>query len=109
MIVREWRARAGVDRASASPEHFREVVVPKLRVLPGFVSATLLSRPLAGQLEFVVLTRWTSLARIHAFAGPEIDTAVVDPVAETMLASFDSHVQHYEVLAEAGPATDPSL
>lgn len=98
--MREWRARVGAERASAYPEHFRGAVLPKLRALDGFVTATLLSRRVDEHVEFVVLTRWTSLESIRGFAGQDLSKAVVEPAARATLSSFDLTVQHYDVLAE---------
>ncbi len=38
---------------------------------------------------------------IRAFAGEEIDEAVVEPGAVAALLDFDAKVQHYEVIEEA--------
>jgi hypothetical protein len=48
-----------------------------------------------------VLTRWKSMDAIRAFAGSEIDNAVVEPGAVAALIDFDAKVQHYEVIEEA--------
>jgi hypothetical protein len=61
-----------------------------------------LSRRLLGdRIEFLVLTRWKSMDAIRAFAGGEIDNAVVEPGAVAALINFDAKVQHYEVIDEA--------
>lgn len=98
MIIREWRGRADLSRADAYPEHFRDAVVPELRGLAGFVGAHLARRVTGGRLEFVVLTRWRSLDAVRAFAGSDIEKAVVEPGAVAALTDFDAHVRHYEVI-----------
>ena len=61
-----------------------------------------MSRRLLGdRIEFLVLTRWKSMDAIRAFAGGEIDNAVVEPGAVAALINFDAKVQHYEVIDEA--------
>lgn len=101
MIIREWRGRASLSRADAYPRHFRDAVLPELRRLPGFLGAHLAQRRLADDIEFLVLTRWRSMAAIGAFAGPHPDQAVVEPGAVAALTDFDRVVQHYEVIEDA--------
>ena len=69
--------------------------------LPGFVGAHLSRRRLGDGIEFLVLTRWKSMDAIRAFAGSEIDNAVVEPGTVAALIDFDAKVQHYEVIEEA--------
>jgi heme-degrading monooxygenase HmoA len=101
MITRAWRGRAGRSKPDAYPKHFREAVVPELRTVPGFLGAQLSRRAMGDQVEFLVLTRWQSMAAVRAFAGPAVDKAVVEPGAIAALDDFDDTVQHYEVLEEA--------
>lgn len=100
MIIREWRGRADPARAEAYPKHFRDNVVPELRHVPGFLGAHLARRSLDGGLEYIVLTRWQSMESIKAFAGNEIDKAVVEPGAVAALIDFDDFVRHYEVVED---------
>ncbi len=101
MIIREWRARASLAQAEAYPSHFRTKVVPDLNRLPGFAGAHLCRRHRGDGIEFLVLTRWKSMDAIRAFAGSEVDNAVVEPGAAATLIDFDAKVRHYEVLEEA--------
>ena len=103
MIMREWRGRTHPSKQEAYPKHFHANVVPELRRLPGFVGAHLSSRKLCDQIEFLVLTRWQSLDSIRAFAGADIEKAVVEPEAVAALVEFDAAVRHYEILEEVPP------
>ena len=103
MIIREWRGRASLSRAGAYPKHFREKVIPELRQVPGFAGAFLARREAGDGLEFVVLTRWQSMDSIKAFAGAEVDKAVVEPGAVAALTGFDATVRHYEILEDVAP------
>jgi heme-degrading monooxygenase HmoA len=100
MIVRAWRGYASVAQSSAYPDHFRRRVVPELERIDGFLGASLLRQDRGDETEFLVLTRWTSMAAIRTFAGDEIEKAVVEPAAADALMRFDSTVQHYEVVEE---------
>jgi len=99
MIIREWRGRAGTD-AEAYPRHFRSDVAPELRRIPGFLGAHLSRRRLNDDIEFVVLTKWSSMEAIRAFAGADVGKAVVEPAAVAALRSYDDRVQHYETIAD---------
>lgn len=101
MILREWRGRALASAADAYPDHFCGSVLPELLHIPGFLGATLSRRDTDGNVEFLVLTRWQSLAAIKAFAGDEFGRAVVEPGAVAALVDFDATVQHYEIIEEA--------
>jgi heme-degrading monooxygenase HmoA len=100
MIIREWRGRASLSRADEYPRHFREKVVPELRHVPGFAGAGLSRRQLGDRLEFLVLTRWQSMDAVRAFAGDDVETAVVEPGAVAALIEFDTSVHHYEVVED---------
>ena len=104
MVIREWRGRASPDRADAYPAHFRTIVVPELRSLPGFRGAHLSRKNLGNVIEFLVLTRWESLEAIEAFAGSSIAKAIVEPGGVAALLDFDATAQHYEVIEEISPA-----
>lgn len=103
MIIREWRGRAPRTRSGEYPTHFRTRVVPELRNVPGFLGATLSKREDSERVEFVVLTRWKSLDAVRAFAGADIDRAVVEPGAVAALSDYDHTVRHYEILEEVAP------
>ncbi|HEY0745321.1 MAG TPA: antibiotic biosynthesis monooxygenase [Steroidobacteraceae bacterium] len=98
MVIREWRGRASRSNAALYPVHFRDVVVPDLRQVPGFVGAVLSHREMADRVEYLVLTQWVSMDAIKGFAGPMIEQAVVEPGAIHALESYDSTVTHYDVL-----------
>jgi heme-degrading monooxygenase HmoA len=100
MIVRTWRAHAASSNSLAYVAHFRRDVVPTLRRVTGFLGATLLTADHGDVVEFLVLTRWTSIEAIRGFAGDDVERAVVDPDAVAALVSFDRTVHHYEVLEE---------
>ncbi|MGB6355083.1 MAG: hypothetical protein WBF21_13980, partial [Steroidobacteraceae bacterium] len=85
-------------RSAEDPKHFQGSVVPNLRKLHGFLGAFLNERLQGDQVEFLVLTRWTSMDAIHAFAGSDSEKAVVEPEAIAALIDYDRTVRHYEVL-----------
>ena len=101
MIVRTWRGRAAIAQQEAYPAHFRAAVLPELQRIAGFRGASLLRTETAGEIEFLVLTRWESMEAIRAFAGEDVGHAVVEPAAVAALVDFDTRVRHYDVIEEA--------
>jgi heme-degrading monooxygenase HmoA len=103
MIARLWSARATPENWPAYQRHFTENVIPELRAVKGYVSASLLTRRSAAELEILVITLWRSFEAIDAFAGPDREAAVVAPNAAALLTNFDRRVRHYEVATTDTP------
>jgi heme-degrading monooxygenase HmoA len=103
MISRHWKGTARPGQAAAYLEHLRSETFPQLAAIPGFVRASVMSRPHAEGTEFQVVTVWESLDAIRAFAGPRVEAAVVPPAVQAMMATYDAEVAHYEVQAEHLP------
>ena len=100
MIVREWRGRAEARNASAYVDHFRGNVLPELHRIDGFRGASLLCRDRGSEVEYVVLSRWASMDAVRAFAGDDVEKAVVEPQAVAALLDFDPRVEHYLVVED---------
>jgi mannose-6-phosphate isomerase-like protein (cupin superfamily) len=107
VIARRWRGWAdGPANADAYVTHFDRDVRPKLEAADGFVDATVERFADAdGRTEIVVVTRWETADAIKAFAGDDVDAAVVEPEARAVLVDYDERVRHIE-LAE-GDAFGP--
>lgn len=103
MIARLWTAVASRQNAAAYRAHFQAGVVPSLRVLDGYVGGWLWTLDEGEDTRIVVVTRWRSLQAIRAFAGDDIEAAVVAENARRMLLSWDERVRHYTVLVEDRP------
>jgi heme-degrading monooxygenase HmoA len=99
-VTRQWRARATPEGALAYSSHLSGSVLPQLQALAGFRGVTLLNRPVAGEVEITVQTRWDNMAAIAAFAQPELEAAVVEPAAAAVLLSYDDLVTHHQVILE---------
>lgn len=97
MISRHWKGIAKPGRAEAYIDHLKSDTFPKLASIPGFLSASILSRAVDAGTEFQIVTVWESLDAIRSFAGPKADVAVVPAVVQALMSSYDSHVVHYEV------------
>ena len=98
MIARHWRGLVKRDRAAAYVEHLQSETLPQLVQLAGFHDAKVLRRDLPEGVEFLVVTIWDSLDSIRAFAGNDIESAVVPPQARDMMIEYDRKARHYEVI-----------
>jgi heme-degrading monooxygenase HmoA len=98
VIARRWTALAeSSEQVDAYIEHFARSVRPRLDSTDGFLGATVERVVADGSVEIVVVTRWESMDAIRAFAGEDIDLAVVEPEARAILTRFDSRVRHIEL------------
>ena len=98
MISRQWRGLAHPNRAQDYIQHLRTETFPAVRKIPGFVDASLLSRPFGAGVEFLVVTRWESVDAIAKFAGSDPEAAVVPAKAAAMMIEYDHRVRHFEVI-----------
>jgi heme-degrading monooxygenase HmoA len=98
MISRQWRGLAKAGCAEAYVKHLQSETFPAIGCLAGFVSASIFRRDVATGVEFLVVTHWTSVESIRAFAGPNAETAVVPPAVREMMIEYDQTVRHYEVV-----------
>ena len=97
MIARLWRGTARPDAAAAYRRHLEEDTLPQLRRLDGFAGMSVLQRAAADGIEFVVITRWASMEAIRAFAGADVERAVVPETAQRLMVSYDETVAHFEL------------
>ena len=103
MIARMWTARAAPAAAPAYAEHLRLHVLPALRQLDGYAGAWLLERAEGETTEIIVITWWASLEAIQAFAGADVESAVVAEEAAALLTEFDPRVRHYMLVLRHTP------
>lgn len=98
LISRQWRGLAKPADADRYVAHLREDTFPQLRAIPGFVEASILRRDHDEGVEFLIVTRWTSLDAIQAFAGRDAERAVVPDAVQAMMIDYDRTVRHYVIV-----------
>ena len=97
MVARMWTGVAHAAHADAYLAHVSGPIFASLRALDGFVGGTVARRDVPAGVEFVVTTYWRSRDAIRAFAGDDIDVAVVHADARRALVAWDDAVRHYDV------------
>ena len=66
--------------------------------------AWMLRRDEDGRTEFLTLSMWESVDAVKAFAGDDIEAAVLYPEDERYLIETDPKVRHFEVVDKVEPA-----
>lgn len=97
MIARTWFASTTRELAPRYAEHLRTHVLPNLHGIAGFEGLLLLEREVDGTIQVQVMTFWRSLDAIRAFAGADLEHAVVADEAAALLTAFDRRATHYGV------------
>ena len=98
MISRQWCGIAKSSEASSYIAHLRRDTFPKLLLIPGFIGASILRRPVGDGVEFRIVTTWDSMDAIAEFAGENPERAVVPENARVMMATYDRTVNLYEIV-----------
>jgi heme-degrading monooxygenase HmoA len=98
MISRHWTGLAKPEHADAYVAHLQRDTFPAIRKLSGFVTASILRRTVPDGVEFLIVTNWESLDAIRAFAGGDVEVAVVPDAVKRMMVRYDRIVRHFEVV-----------
>jgi hypothetical protein len=100
MICRLWRGWTTPANAAAYEAIVRGEVIPGIeaREIPGFRHIDLMRREAGDEVEFQTLMWFDDLDSIRAFIGEDYAVSHVPPAAQAVLARFDRHAAHFEVL-----------
>jgi transposase/quinol monooxygenase YgiN len=94
MFIRVYRARLKAGMRSAYERLCCEVSLPTIRAQPGCL-ATQIGTPRAGQPEdFVVVSLWSDVESLRAFAGEQWQQAIIVPGEADLLEQV--RVEHYD-------------
>src|SRR5690349_15065836 len=99
MVSRHWKGITKPGLAEAYVEHLKVHTRPELTAIPGFISMSILRRDVPDGTEFQVVTCWTSVDAIRAFAGEDVEAAVVPEAAVRLMTAYDRRVVHYDVVS----------
>jgi hypothetical protein len=103
MIVRTWHGWTTPDNADAYRQLLDTTIVPGIlaRAIPGLRGVDVLRRRGHddGEVEFLTIMTFNGWPAVEAFAGPDPTASVVPASARRLLARYDRHAQHYEVIA----------
>jgi heme-degrading monooxygenase HmoA len=100
VIARLWHGWTEPENAGAYEELLRAHVLPGIHRVDGYHGAYLLRRDAGDEVEFVTVTLFASWEAVRAFAGDDLEAAVVPTEARRLLKRFDERSVHYETLLE---------
>ena len=103
MIARTWTGVVRRADAGAYADYIRETGFAEYGRTAGNRGAWMLRRDDGERTEFVTLSMWDSVDAIKAFAGEDIEAAVLYPEDERYLIDGRSSVTHYEVVDQVAP------
>ena len=98
MIARTWTGVVRRADADAYADYIRETGFAEYGRTAGNRGAWMLRRDDGDRTEFITLSLWDSVDAIKAFAGEDIEAAVLYPEDEGYLIDGESSVAHYEVV-----------
>ena len=99
MIARVWRGWTdSVAAADRYEEFLRSTFLPAIHAIEGYRGASVIRRSLGQEVEFMTITRFTSLEAIRRFAGDDYEAAHVAPRARELLTRFEPRCQHFELV-----------
>jgi heme-degrading monooxygenase HmoA len=103
MIARIWSGTVRTTDADYYAGYIRDTGFTAYGETPGNRGAWLLRRddPEAGTSEFLTFSLWETVDAIRAFAGDDIEAAVLYPEDERYLVDGGTDIRHYEVDAGA--------
>jgi heme-degrading monooxygenase HmoA len=104
VIARVWRGWTKPENGDAYEEFLRANVFPALTCrVPGFRGGYVTRRDVDKEVEFLVMTLFSSLDAVRAFAGDHYEVPVIEPEAARLLSRAEARAAHYEVVI--APAT----
>ena len=99
MTARIWRGAVRSEDAEDYAQYIRDTGFAEYGRTAGNRGAWMLRRDEGGETEFITLSMWESRDAIKAFAGDDIEAAVLYPEDEKYLVG-ESTIAHYDVVDE---------
>jgi heme-degrading monooxygenase HmoA len=98
VIARFWTGAVRRADADAYADYIRETGFAEYAQTAGNRGAWMLRREDGDRTEFLTLSLWDSVDAVKAFAGDDIEAAVLYPEDERYLIDGESSITHYEVV-----------
>jgi heme-degrading monooxygenase HmoA len=97
MIARIWSGAVRTPDADTYADYIRDTGFAEYGRTTGNRGAWLLRRDEEGTTEFITLSLWDTVDAIRAFAGDDIEAAVLYPEDRRYLIDGESRITHYDV------------
>ena len=109
LIARIWEGSVNRADADVYADYIRDTGFSEYAETDGNRGAWLLRRDAGDHTDFITLSLWGSLDSIRAFAGDDIEAAVLYPEDERYLIDGRSTVTHYQVVDEIPAGGKPAV
>jgi heme-degrading monooxygenase HmoA len=106
MIARIWRGVVRLADADEYADYIRDTGFSEYAATSGNRGAWMLRRAQGDRTEFITLSLWDSVDAIRAFAGDDIEAAVLYPEDARYLVG-ESTVTHYQVVDQVEDPSGP--
>lgn len=100
MIARLWHGYTTPENADTLEEIIRTRVLSRLQDIKGFLGGRILRRNLFHEVEFVVVTCFSSLESVRAAAGDDFGLALTPDEGRRYLLRSDQRTAVYEVTVD---------
>jgi heme-degrading monooxygenase HmoA len=109
MIARIWHGTTPAAKADDYLALLQRTGIPDYQATPGNQGVFVLRRLEGEAAHFLLISLWSSMEAIAAFAGAEVEQARYYPEDPDFLLELEPQVTHYEVLLrpEPPPAARP--
>lgn len=97
MIARIWRGEVPAAKADEYFELMRRVAIPDYRSCAGNLGAACLRRDIEDRTIVTMITYWSGLDAIRAFAGEQVEMAKYYDFDAQFLLDQPAFVEHHEV------------
>ena len=104
MIARLWSGTVRTEDAAEYAEYIRETGFTEYGETPGTAAPGCCGATGRGRTEILTISLWDDVDAIRAFAGDDIEAAVLYPEDGRYLVDGASRIAHYEVADQAPPA-----
>lgn len=106
MLFRTWHGWTDPSAADAYERLLDGEIVPAItaRGIDGLHHVDILRREAGTEIEFVTIMAFDDWDAVEAFAGDPPTASVVPPAARRLLARFDAHSRHYQLVARHTPS-----
>jgi heme-degrading monooxygenase HmoA len=104
VIARIWTGEVRQADAETYADYIRETGFREYGETAGNRGAWLLRRDDGDTTRFLALSMWESLDAVRAFAGDDVEAAVLYPEDERYLRPGSSTISHYDVVDVVDPA-----
>ena len=99
MVARVWRGFSRPEHADTYESMLKPELLPGISKADGYRGSYLLRRDVDGEVEFVTILLFDSIASIAAVAGADYEKAVIPEERRPYLSRADDRAVHYEVAA----------